>query len=191
MCQSHTGRLTGLWFLPKPAFGLNTNDDDDIYSTVIKPWIILLVNIDAINLKFLQVSMIEVSGKPPHYIAYLRTGTSDLIKLIFGTALLLIILTSLHRQPHRYCFSLRVRRTIITVNIKVTDGQPIMISQFRYVSVSEFLRLYSSENQPRICLQHKIWQADVSDSLSSPGCFIWQLWTFLTFWMNLLVSSWR
>ena len=27
MCQSHTGRLTGLWFLPKPAFGLNTNDD--------------------------------------------------------------------------------------------------------------------------------------------------------------------
>jgi hypothetical protein len=29
VCQSHTGRLTGLWFLPKPAFGLNTNDDDD------------------------------------------------------------------------------------------------------------------------------------------------------------------
>ena len=29
MCQSHTGRLTGLWFLPKLAFGLNTNDDDD------------------------------------------------------------------------------------------------------------------------------------------------------------------
>ena len=29
MCQSHTGRLTGLWFLSKPAFGLNTNDDDD------------------------------------------------------------------------------------------------------------------------------------------------------------------
>ena len=28
MCQSHTGRLAGLWFLPKPAFGLNTNDDD-------------------------------------------------------------------------------------------------------------------------------------------------------------------
>ena len=26
MCQSHTGRLTGLWFLPKPAFGLNTNE---------------------------------------------------------------------------------------------------------------------------------------------------------------------
>ena len=31
MYQSHTGRLTGLWFLPKPAFGLNTNDD--IYIT--------------------------------------------------------------------------------------------------------------------------------------------------------------
>ena len=30
MCQSHTGRLTGLWFLPKPAFGLNTNDDVQI-----------------------------------------------------------------------------------------------------------------------------------------------------------------
>ena len=30
MCQSHTGRLTGLWFLPKPAFGLNTDDDDDL-----------------------------------------------------------------------------------------------------------------------------------------------------------------
>ena len=27
MCQSHTGRLTGLWFLPKPTFGLNTNGD--------------------------------------------------------------------------------------------------------------------------------------------------------------------
>jgi hypothetical protein len=25
MCQSHTGHLTGLWFLPKPAQGLNTN----------------------------------------------------------------------------------------------------------------------------------------------------------------------
>ena len=32
MCQSHTGRLTGLWFLPKPAFGLNTNDDDEFKS---------------------------------------------------------------------------------------------------------------------------------------------------------------
>ena len=31
MCQSHTGRLTGLWFLPKPAFGLNTNDDGVTY----------------------------------------------------------------------------------------------------------------------------------------------------------------
>ena len=31
MCQSHTGRLTGLWFLSKPAFGLNTNDDDDFF----------------------------------------------------------------------------------------------------------------------------------------------------------------
>ena len=33
MCQSHTGRLTGLWFLLKPAFGLNTNDDDYEYYT--------------------------------------------------------------------------------------------------------------------------------------------------------------
>jgi hypothetical protein len=24
-CQSHTGHLTGLWFLPKPAQGLNSN----------------------------------------------------------------------------------------------------------------------------------------------------------------------
>ena len=30
MCQSHTGRLTGLWFLSKPAFGLNTNDDESL-----------------------------------------------------------------------------------------------------------------------------------------------------------------
>ena len=35
MCQSHTGRLTGLWFLPKPAFGLNTDDDDDNYNVVL------------------------------------------------------------------------------------------------------------------------------------------------------------
>ena len=33
MCQSHTGRLTGLWFLPKPAFGLSTNDDDSSFTT--------------------------------------------------------------------------------------------------------------------------------------------------------------
>ena len=35
MCQSHTGRLTGLWFLPKLAFGLNTNDGD--YSVLVSP----------------------------------------------------------------------------------------------------------------------------------------------------------
>ena len=29
MCQSHTGRLTGLWFLPKPAFGLNTTTNNN------------------------------------------------------------------------------------------------------------------------------------------------------------------
>ena len=33
--QSHTGRLTGLWFLPKLAFGLNTNDGD--YSVLVSP----------------------------------------------------------------------------------------------------------------------------------------------------------
>ena len=33
MFQSHTGRLTGLWFLPKPAFGLNTDDDDEGLTT--------------------------------------------------------------------------------------------------------------------------------------------------------------
>ena len=41
MCQSHTGRLTGLWFLPKPAFGLNTTDDDIyiyIYKTYSSPF---------------------------------------------------------------------------------------------------------------------------------------------------------
>jgi hypothetical protein len=27
--QSHTGRLTGLWFLPKLAQGLNNNNNDD------------------------------------------------------------------------------------------------------------------------------------------------------------------
>ena len=26
--------MTGLWFLPKPAFGLNTNNDDDIYTYI-------------------------------------------------------------------------------------------------------------------------------------------------------------
>ena len=36
MCQSHTGRLTGLWFLPKPALGLNTNDDDDLIGSSYK-----------------------------------------------------------------------------------------------------------------------------------------------------------
>ena len=36
MCQSHTGRLTGLWFLPKPAFGLHTNEwmNEWIYKTL-------------------------------------------------------------------------------------------------------------------------------------------------------------
>ena len=38
MCQSHTGRLTGLWFLPKPAFGLNTNNNNNTWKcrTVIE-----------------------------------------------------------------------------------------------------------------------------------------------------------
>ena len=31
-CQSHTGRLTGLWFLPKLAQGLNTNNNNNIYT---------------------------------------------------------------------------------------------------------------------------------------------------------------
>jgi len=26
VCQNHTGRVTGLWFLPSPAFRLNTNE---------------------------------------------------------------------------------------------------------------------------------------------------------------------
>jgi len=26
VCQSHTGHMTGLWFLPSPAFKLNTNE---------------------------------------------------------------------------------------------------------------------------------------------------------------------
>ena len=38
MYQSHTGRLTGLWFLPKPAFGLNTNDDDDFWTARHVTW---------------------------------------------------------------------------------------------------------------------------------------------------------
>ena len=40
MCQSHTGRLTGLWFLPKPAFGLNTtttNNNNELQTPIIQP----------------------------------------------------------------------------------------------------------------------------------------------------------
>jgi hypothetical protein len=29
-CQSHAGRLTGLWLLPKPAQGLNTNQSINV-----------------------------------------------------------------------------------------------------------------------------------------------------------------
>ena len=29
VCQSHTGHMTGLWFLPAQPLRLNTNDDDD------------------------------------------------------------------------------------------------------------------------------------------------------------------
>ena len=28
VCQSHTGHMTGLWFLPTRPLRLNTNDDD-------------------------------------------------------------------------------------------------------------------------------------------------------------------
>ena len=34
VCQSHTGHMTGLWFLPTRPLRLNTNDyddDDDVY----------------------------------------------------------------------------------------------------------------------------------------------------------------
>jgi len=29
VCQSHTGHMTELWFLPTRPLRLNTNDDDD------------------------------------------------------------------------------------------------------------------------------------------------------------------
>ena len=29
VCQSHTGHMTGLWFLPTRPLRLNINDDDD------------------------------------------------------------------------------------------------------------------------------------------------------------------
>ena len=31
VCQSHTGHMTGLWFLPARPLSLNTNDD--VYRT--------------------------------------------------------------------------------------------------------------------------------------------------------------
>ena len=36
MCQSHTGRLTELWFLPKPAFGLNTTNNNKYYDIFLR-----------------------------------------------------------------------------------------------------------------------------------------------------------
>ena len=47
MCQSHTGRLTELWFLPKPAFGLNTNDDDDVLGVALE-----LLNLQLYYIKY-------------------------------------------------------------------------------------------------------------------------------------------
>jgi hypothetical protein len=41
-CQSHTGRLTRLWFLPKLAQGLNTNQSIiQLYSSTYLPYIVL------------------------------------------------------------------------------------------------------------------------------------------------------
>jgi hypothetical protein len=34
--QSHTGRLTGLWFLPKLAQGLNTNNNNVHFKNSLK-----------------------------------------------------------------------------------------------------------------------------------------------------------
>ena len=48
MCQSHTGCLTGLWFLPKLAFGLNTNDD-----MITMQWLSSLKQKDIKLLKFI------------------------------------------------------------------------------------------------------------------------------------------
>ena len=67
MCQSHTGRLTGLWFLPNPAFGLNTNDDDDddIYIYYKMTWFLVDINTHwgqlNLNLKRRSAILLQVS----------------------------------------------------------------------------------------------------------------------------------
>ena len=37
VCQSHTGHMTGLWFLPTRPLRLNTNVDDDLLVATV--WI--------------------------------------------------------------------------------------------------------------------------------------------------------
>lgn len=132
-------------------------------------WSDIVVHIDAINLKFVRASMIKFIGKLRHCFADIRIGTPFLVKARYASwsfwrycqkvqASVSFGDLSLHRQPHRYCFSLQMRRTIIRVNIKATDGQPIMKSQFRHFSVSKLLRQYGSENQPRIEICWACWR---------------------------------
>jgi hypothetical protein len=49
--QSHTGRLTGLWFLPKLAQGLNTNNNKHGYYTRNSKFSLFLVQNKRVNIK--------------------------------------------------------------------------------------------------------------------------------------------
>jgi hypothetical protein len=136
-----------------------------------------------------------------------KNRNSLLVKPILGTARLMIILTSLPKSPSfrflqwpssAQTATLQMRRTIIRVNIKATYGQPIMKSQFRYVSVSEFQRQCRVKTNPEL---KYVGHADVSDRWSSPSYYmtiaiLWNVITcrsvdFPTFQMNLLSPSWR
>ena len=64
MCQSHTGRLTGLWFLPEAAFGLNTNDDEDaVCEGNIMKSLLPLCDISQKKLQFAKCLLREVTYK--------------------------------------------------------------------------------------------------------------------------------
>ena len=173
----------------------------------------IVVHIEANNLKLVQVSMIKVIGKLRHCFADLRTGTPFLVKPILGTARL----TSLPRSPSflflRWPSSTQTATQILffITNEKNSNEkqywsrqagrpQPVVKSEFRYVSVYEFLR-DTIQQWKQIQNWNLLDFADVSDSWSSLGYYMavavlcsvitCRFMDLPTFQMNLLSPSWR
>jgi len=160
-----------------------------------------VVHIEANNLKLVQVSMIKVIGKLRHCFADLRTGTPFLVKPILGTARL----TSLPRSPSfrflRWPSSAQTATQILffITNEKNNNKrpywsrqagrpQPVVKSEFRYVSVYEFLR--ETMQQWKQIQNWNLLDLLMSVTAEARWAIIWQL-LYCALWLRVGLWTFR